>query len=142
MSAATLVEPKKTPFTVGDIKPIITLANCNVLVTTCNPLSSAPLTIDNLAEICILCKFLIQGIRAHGMFKDLSIFNFSYKKQLGELIDLYEGLKNDEQTLGEVHGIIVDFCVDEFIVDLSNDEDGDLYEEFSNEVWDFLESIK
>jgi hypothetical protein len=54
----------------------------------------------------------------------------------------YEGLKNDEQTLGEIHEIIVDFCLDEEIIDLSDDEDGDLYEEFSNEVWDFLESIK
>jgi len=62
--------------------------------------------------------------------------------QKNHILNLYEGLKNDEQTLGEVHGIIVDFCVDEFIVDLSDDEDGDLYEEFSNNVWDFLESIK
>jgi len=56
--------------------------------------------------------------------------------------DQYEGLKNDEQTLGEVHEIIVDFCLDEEIVDLSEDDDGDMFEEFSNDVWDFLESIK
>jgi hypothetical protein len=62
--------------------------------------------------------------------------------QKNHILNLYEGLKNDEQTLGEVHGIIVDFCVDEFIVDLSDDKDGDLYEEFSDNVWDFLESIK
>jgi hypothetical protein len=55
--------------------------------------------------------------------------------------DQYEGLKNDEQTLGEVHEIIVDFCVDNLIVDLSEDEDGDMFEEFSNDVWDFLETI-
>jgi hypothetical protein len=64
------------------------------------------------------------------------------EEQKNQILNQYEGLKNDEQTLGEVHGIIVDFCVDEHIVDLSNDEDGDLYEEFSNETWDFLESIK
>lgn len=56
--------------------------------------------------------------------------------------DQYEGLKNDEQTLGEVHEIIVDFCVDNYIVDLTDDEDGDMFEEFSNEVWDYLETIK
>ena len=56
--------------------------------------------------------------------------------------DQYEGLKNDEQTLGEAHEIIVDFCVDNYIVDLSNDEDGDMFEEFSNDVWDYLETIK
>jgi hypothetical protein len=55
--------------------------------------------------------------------------------------DKYEELKNDEQTLGEVHEIIVDTCLDEYIVDLSEDEDGDMFEEFSNNVWDYLETI-
>ena len=54
----------------------------------------------------------------------------------------YDELKNDEQTLGEVHEIIVDFCLDQDIVDLSDDENGDMYEEFSNNTWDYLESIK
>ena len=31
--------------------------------------------------------------------------------------------------------------LDEYVIDLSDDEDGDLYEEFSNEVWDFLENL-
>ena len=64
------------------------------------------------------------------------------EEQKNQILNQYEGLKNDEQTLGEIHDIIVDFCLDEEIVDLSDDEDGDLYEEFSNEVWDLLESIK
>jgi hypothetical protein len=64
------------------------------------------------------------------------------EEQKNQILNQYEGLKNDEQTLGEVHEIIVDFCLDEEIVDLSDDEDGDMYEEFSNEVWDFLESVK
>jgi hypothetical protein len=64
------------------------------------------------------------------------------EEQKNQILNQYEGLKNDEQTLGEIHEIIVDFCLDEEIVDLSDDEDGDLYEEFSNEVWNFLESIK
>ena len=56
--------------------------------------------------------------------------------------DKYNELKNDEQTLGEVHEIIVDFCLDQDIVDLSDDENGDMYEEFSNNTWDYLEGIK
>jgi hypothetical protein len=64
------------------------------------------------------------------------------EEQKNQILNQYERLKNDEQTLGEIHEIIVDFCLDEEIVDLSDDEDGDLYEEFSNEVWDLLESIK
>lgn len=55
--------------------------------------------------------------------------------------DQYEGLKNDEQTLGEILDIIVDFCIDNKIVDLSEDEDGNMVEEFSNNVWDYLETI-
>lgn len=55
--------------------------------------------------------------------------------------DQYEGLKNDEQTLGEILDIIVDFCIDNKIVDLSKDENEDMYEEFSNDVWDYLETI-
>jgi hypothetical protein len=61
------------------------------------------------------------------------------EKQKNHIFSKYEELKNDEQTLGELHEVIVDYCLDEYIVDLSDDEDGDLYEEFSNEVWDLLE---
>ena len=77
------------------------------------------------------------------------IYNINFKIKKMELTltqknyiqDQYEGLKNDEQTLGEVHEIIVDFCVDNMIVDLSEDEEGDMFEEFSNNVWDYLETI-
>jgi hypothetical protein len=64
------------------------------------------------------------------------------EQQKNQILNQYEGLKNDDQTLGEIHEIIVDFCLDEEVIDLSDDENGDLFEEFSNEVWDLLESIK
>jgi hypothetical protein len=63
------------------------------------------------------------------------------EEQKNQILNLYEGLKNDEQTLGETLETIVDFCVAESMVDLTNDKDGDLFEEFSNEVWDYLETI-
>ena len=63
------------------------------------------------------------------------------EKQKNHIQEKYDELKNDEQTLGELHEIIVDNCLDEYVIDLSDDEDGDLYEEFSNEVWDFLENL-
>lgn len=63
------------------------------------------------------------------------------EKQKTHIQEKYEGLKNENQTLGELHEIIVDYCLDNDIVDLSEDEDGDMYEEFSNEVWDYLEDI-
>lgn len=57
------------------------------------------------------------------------------------ILKKYKQLKNDEQTLGETLDLIVDDCIDNYIVDLSKDEDGDEYEEFSNKVWDYLEDI-
>lgn len=57
------------------------------------------------------------------------------------ILKKYKELKNDEQTLGETLELIVDDCLDNYIVDLSDDEDGDLHEEFSNKVWDYLEDI-
>jgi hypothetical protein len=55
--------------------------------------------------------------------------------------DKYIEFKNDDQTLGEILEVVVDDCLDNYIIDLSDDEDGDLYEEFTNNVWDFLETI-
>jgi len=63
------------------------------------------------------------------------------EEQKNQILNQYEGLKNDEQTLGEVYEIILGFCVAEDIVDLSDDTNGDLFEEFSDEVWNLLESV-
>ena len=65
------------------------------------------------------------------------------EEQKSNIRDLYEGLKNDDQTLGELCEIIVNHCVDELlIVDLSDDENGNMYDVFYEDVWDFIESIK
>ena len=63
------------------------------------------------------------------------------EQQKNQILNQYEGLKNDDQTLGEVYETILGFCVVEDIVDLSNDTNGDLFEEFSDEVWNLLESV-
>jgi hypothetical protein len=63
-------------------------------------------------------------------------------EQKNHIQEQYDALKQTDKEFEEIHDMIVEHCVDEYIVDLSYDEDGDLYEEFSNEVWDFLESIK
>ena len=63
------------------------------------------------------------------------------EEQKNQILNQYEGLKNDEQTLGEVYETILGFCVAEDIVDLSDDTNGDLFEEFSDEVWNLLESV-
>lgn len=41
--------------------------------------------------------------------------------------------------ISEVNEEVLDFLLDEGHVDLSDDEDGDAYEELSNLVWDFIE---
>ena len=64
------------------------------------------------------------------------------EEQKNYIHEQYDALKQTDKEFEEIHGMIVEHCVDEYIVDLSYDEDGDLYEEFSNEVWDYLESIK
>ena len=64
------------------------------------------------------------------------------EEQKNHIQDQYDALKQTDKEFEEIHEMIVEHCVDEYIVDLSYDEDGDLYEEFSNEVWDFLETIK
>ncbi|MCX6191725.1 MAG: hypothetical protein NT109_05525 [Flavobacteriia bacterium] len=42
--------------------------------------------------------------------------------------------------VGEVHEDIYDAMLDEEIIDLSDDESGDLSEVYSNLVWDFIET--
>ena len=41
--------------------------------------------------------------------------------------------------IAEVNEEVVDFLLDEGHVDLSSDEDGDMYEELTNLVWEFIE---
>jgi hypothetical protein len=41
--------------------------------------------------------------------------------------------------ISEVTEDVLDFLIDEGHVDLSDDEDGDMYESLNNHVWDFIE---
>lgn len=41
--------------------------------------------------------------------------------------------------IAEVTEEILDFLIDEGHVDLSDDEDGDVYESLNNSVWEFIE---
>jgi len=41
--------------------------------------------------------------------------------------------------IAEVTEEVLDFLIDEGHVDLSDDEDGDMYESLSNTVWEFIE---
>ena len=81
---------KPKSFTVAVIR------NAVIRVNKSTFLSSAPPN-EERAELCILCKFLVQGIRAHEIFRDIPTFDPSGVDKIKEL---YDGLKysvfNDE----------------------------------------------
>jgi hypothetical protein len=81
----------KPSFTVSDVKQLIAKLGKN------NTFTTMVLDMNTLATACILCKFMVQGIRAHGIFKDLSkipFFNgYTERNQLGKLITLYDSVK-------------------------------------------------
>lgn len=46
--------------------------------------------------------------------------------------------KNGED-ISELTEEVIDYLLDEYLVDLSDDEDGDMYESLNNSVWEFIE---
>ena len=65
------------------------------------------------------------------MEKELKDKIVEFNSTLDESLDLDDAV---EQTL--------DYLLDNDIVDLSEDEDGDMYEALSNDVYDLLEEIR
>ena len=46
---------------------------------------------------------------------------------------------DEDLSFEEKHEQVMDTCLDDGVFDLSDDEDGDMYEEYSNLVWDYME---
>ena len=46
---------------------------------------------------------------------------------------------DEDLSFEEKHEEVMDYCLDDGVFELEDDEDGDLYEEYSNLVWDYLE---
>ncbi len=46
---------------------------------------------------------------------------------------------DEDLSFEEKHEEVMDQCLDDGVFNLEDDEDGDLYEEYSNLVWDYLE---
>jgi hypothetical protein len=65
------------------------------------------------------------------MEKELKAKIVEFNSTLDEVLDLDDAV---EQTL--------DYLIDNDIVDLSEDEDGDQFEALSNDVYDLLEEIR
>ncbi len=51
----------------------------------------------------------------------------------------HESLEHLGMEIDEVVEDTLDYLIDESYIDLSEDEDGDLYESYNNLVWDYVE---
>lgn len=64
------------------------------------------------------------------------------EKELKTTIVEFNSTLDESLELGEAVDITLDYLIDNDIVDLSEDEDGDQYEALSNDVYDLLEEIR
>ena len=60
-------------------------------------------------------------------------------EQLKQKIKEFNNTLDSNVELEEVVELTLDYLIDNDIVDLSEDEDGDMYEALSNDVWEFIE---
>lgn len=59
------------------------------------------------------------------------------KKQIRHFY--YESLDGIGLEMGEIVEDTLDYMIDEGFIDLSEDEDGDIYESYNNIVWEYIE---
>lgn len=64
------------------------------------------------------------------------------EKELKDKIVEFNSTLDESLELGEAVDQTLDYLLDNDIVDLSEDEDGDMYEALSNDVYDLLEEIR
>lgn len=64
------------------------------------------------------------------------------EKQLKEKIVEFNSTLDESLDLDDAVEQTLDYLLDNDIVDLSEDEDGDMYEALSNDVYDLLEEIR
>ena len=64
------------------------------------------------------------------------------EKELKDKIVELNSTLDESLELGEAVDITLDYLIDNDIVDLSEDEDGDMFEALANDVYDLLEEIR
>lgn len=64
------------------------------------------------------------------------------EKELRDQIIEFNSTLDKDLELGEAVDITLDYLLDNDIVDLSEDEDGDMFEALANDVYDLLEEIR
>ena len=61
------------------------------------------------------------------------------KEQTDFILGVYKDIPEDWKSMSDIHEEVVDICMDnDELFDLSEDEYGDLYETYSNLIWDLL----
>lgn len=62
------------------------------------------------------------------------------KESQNEFIDrLYSNLPEDMDTIEDIHEYILDQCTNqETLFDLSEDQEGEVYESYYNMIWDYV----
>lgn len=60
-------------------------------------------------------------------------------EQLKQKIKEFNNTLDSNVELEDAVELTLDHLIDNDIVDLSDDEDGDMYEALSNDVWEFIE---
>jgi hypothetical protein len=64
------------------------------------------------------------------------------EKELKDKIVEFNSTLDESLELGEAVDQTLDYLLDNDIVDLSEDEDGDMFEALANDVYDLLEEIR
>lgn len=64
------------------------------------------------------------------------------EKELKDKIVEFNSTLDESLELGEAVDQTLDYLIDNDIVDLSEDEDGDMFEALANDVYDLLEEIR
>ena len=64
------------------------------------------------------------------------------EKQKLEIKRFYSELEVESMDLSDIVEQTLDHLIDEDIIDLSDDEDGDVYEQYNNIVWEFIEEFQ
>lgn len=60
-------------------------------------------------------------------------------EQLKQKIKEFNNTLDSNVELEDAVELTLDYLIDNDIVDLSDDEDGNMYEALSNDVWEFIE---
>ena len=60
-------------------------------------------------------------------------------EQIKQKIKEFNNTLDSNVELEDAVELTLDYLIDNDIVDLSDDEDGDMYEALSNDVWEFIE---